>query len=67
MEENDKVHDLEEQDQKVPDKDTEKIFENGDKYLGEWVLVKDYYVMEGEGKYTWKNGTTYRGTWQNNK
>ena len=39
------------------------IWENGDKYVGEW--KNDKY--HGQGTFTWENGDKYVGEWKNNK
>lgn len=35
-------------------------FPNGDQYEGEWTDG----VPDGHGRYTWKDGSFYDGTWQ---
>ena len=38
-------------------------FKNGNSYSGELF----YGIMNGEGKFTWKDGTEYTGTFKHNK
>jgi len=35
----------------------------GDKYVGEWKDGK----YDGQGTYTWADGTVYKGLWENDK
>ena len=37
-------------------------WENGDKYVGDWLNNKSH----GKGTYTWKNGGKYVGDWVDN-
>ena len=40
-----------------------KIYDDGDRYVGEWKNSKTY----GQGTYTYVNGDKYVGEWKNNK
>ncbi|KAK4491245.1 hypothetical protein RD792_001979 [Penstemon davidsonii] len=45
------------------DRGREKIFSNGDAYLGDF----KGRIPHGKGKYMWSNGTVYEGDWEEGK